>query len=161
MCIELDTIEEWEALPGSKLLAQAFSGYADNPKTHGTLQTLIFRAVLDITKSNTAAICAPQQTQTSTKTPISFLIYKLTEMQKQMLLHCRVWSSTMITFQVLPIEPACPDFLFQIKDLTTLQHRKSTRQSTKYGTMKPQAHSSTLSAMRSQKNPEMKQEEPS
>ena len=118
--IELDTIGEWEALPGSKLLAQAFGGYAANPKTHGTLWTLIFGAVLDITKSNTAAVCAPQQSQTSTKTPISFLIYKLTETQKQMLLHRRVWSSTMITFRVLPIEPACPDFLFQIKDLTTL-----------------------------------------
>jgi hypothetical protein len=38
-----------------------------------------------------------------------------------MLLHLSVWSSTNITFRIIPIEPACPDFLFTIKDLTTTE----------------------------------------
>jgi hypothetical protein len=38
-----------------------------------------------------------------------------------MLLHRSVWSFTNITFHVIHLEPTCPDFLFIIKDLTTIE----------------------------------------
>ena len=118
--IDLDVIGEWEALLSSKLLAQPFGGYAANLKNHQKFCMLIFKAIIDITKTKKVSICAPQQSQTSKKTLISFFIYNLTKTQQQMLLHCSIWSSKSITFQVLQMNPNCPDFLFTIKDLTTL-----------------------------------------
>jgi hypothetical protein len=47
-----------------------------------------------------------------------------------MLLHRSVWSFTNITFHVIHLERTCPDFLFIIKDLTTIEEEvlKAVRQ---------------------------------
>ena len=45
---------------------------------------------------------------------MTFLIYNLTDSQKQTLLSRYVWSSKAITFHVLPLSLACLDFLFRI-----------------------------------------------
>lgn len=84
--IDLDLIEEWEDLPDGKLLAQPFGEYADDQKNHGPLRSLIFGAVIEITKAHQVTICAPQQKPTSIQAPTSFLIYNLTKTQRQMLL---------------------------------------------------------------------------
>ena len=51
--------------------------------------------------------------------PTVFLIYNLTEMQRQILLNREVWSSKNITFRVTTMEPVRPDYLFSICGLTT------------------------------------------
>jgi len=118
--IDINLIGEWEELPDEKLLAQPFGDYAAERKNHGTLRALLFGAVIEITKAHKVTVCAPQQSPTSNKPPKTFLIYNLSEAQKQILLQRKVWSSTNISFHVAPLEPTCPDYLFTIKGLTTL-----------------------------------------
>ena len=105
-------------MPNGKLLAQPFGGYAADPQNHGTLRSLIFGAVIEITKAREITVYAPQQSRSSKRMLRTFLIYNLTEKQRQTLLQRGIWSSTKITFRVLPLEPACPDYLFTIKGLT-------------------------------------------
>lgn len=122
--IDHNLIGEWENLPEGKLLAQPFGDYAAEQKNHGKLRSLIFGAVVEITNAHKVTVCAPQQNPSSNKMPISFLIYDLTETQKKTLLDRGIWSSSIITFRVMPLEPTCPNYLFTIKDLTT----KTTRE---------------------------------
>jgi len=117
--IDLDTIGSWEQIPGVKLLAQPFGAYANKIENHNALKALIFAAVIEITNADKVSICAPRRSPTANRNPSSFLIHNLSEKQKQTLLLRGVWSSTNITFRVLPIEPECPNYLFSIKGLTT------------------------------------------
>ncbi|KAI9451945.1 hypothetical protein BJY52DRAFT_1226400 [Lactarius psammicola] len=52
--------------------------------------------------------------------PMSFLMYNLTNHQKQLLLNRGVWSSQTITFRVAPFFPTNPNYLFTIKGFSTL-----------------------------------------
>jgi hypothetical protein len=114
-----ETISSWEAIQSGKLLAQPFRAYANKIENHSILKALIFAAVAEITDAVNISVCAPRRNPTAKKFPTSFLIHNLTEKQRQTLLARKgVWSSTDITFRVMPIEPACPDFLFYIKGFT-------------------------------------------
>jgi len=118
--IDIDLVVGWEGLPGGKLLALPFGAYATDLSNHNTLNRLIFGAVIDITKSHSVSVCPPRQCHTSKRAPICFLIYNLAEEHKQALLERCVWSSTNITFQAMSFGLRRPDYLFTIKDLTTM-----------------------------------------
>ncbi|KAF8494912.1 hypothetical protein F5888DRAFT_1635838 [Russula emetica] len=118
--IDLDTIGKWEEIQSGKLLAQPFGMYATKVENHSTLKALIFAAVFEITNEADISVCAPRRSHTAERNPNSFLIHNLTEKQRQTLLIRGIWSSTGITFRVIPLEPACPNFLFSIKGFTTL-----------------------------------------
>ena len=116
---DFETITSWENIKSGKLLAQPFGSYANKIENHKTLKALIFAAVAEITNAVNISVCAPRRNPSAKRNPSSFLIHNLTEKQKQTLLARRgVWSSTNITFRVMPLEPACPDFLFLIKGFT-------------------------------------------
>lgn len=117
--IDPDILGSWEAIQTGKLLAQPFGAYASKAENHNGLKALIFAAVVEITDTTNISVCAPRRKPNSPKNPTSFLIHNLTEKQRQTLLVRSVWSSTDITFRVLPFEPACPNFLFSIKGFTT------------------------------------------
>ena len=52
--------------------------------------------------------------------PITYLAYHLTQVEYNTLLSCHIWSSEVITLQVIPTDPPCPDFLFTLQGFTTL-----------------------------------------
>ena len=118
ICIDL--IGKWEKLAGGKLLAIPFDNTAQFINEHETVKGQIFTAVAEITKSQEAAVLAPKPSQDGKGTPTAFLIYNLTDADCTLLLERQIWSSPAITFQVTPLNPPCPDFLFQIKGFSTL-----------------------------------------
>ena len=123
--IDVDTVEEWQKLPGSKLLAIPFDSEVNNQKHHEEIKGCILAAVVDVTSTTTAIVIAPQPSEEVTCTgqiPKSFLIYNISESHCQTLLQCHVWASTNFTFQVVPLEPTCPDFLFTIQGFTALEN---------------------------------------
>ena len=123
--MSLDVVEKWWCSPGSKLLAIPFDTEVSNPKLHNDIKGRILAAVAEITNSSTASVAAPKASEDALKaglTPTSFIIYNLSETHHQILLQRYVWSSVNISFQVAPLEPTNPDFLFTIKGFTTLEN---------------------------------------
>ena len=123
--LNLDEVEKWWCLPGCKLLATPFDTEVSNPKLHNDIKGRILAAVAKITNSTTASVAAPQASEVTSKaglTPMTFIIYNLSETHHQILLQHYVWSLVNISFQVAPLEPTNPDFLFTIKDFTTLEN---------------------------------------
>ncbi|KAI0264827.1 hypothetical protein BGY98DRAFT_1103272 [Russula aff. rugulosa BPL654] len=117
--IDLETLSSWEDIPSRKLLAQPFGAYTNKIENFSILKALIFATVAKITNTANISVGAPRRSPTVDENPSFFLIHNLTEKQRQTLLARRVWSSTEITFRVMPIEPMFPDFLFSIKGFTT------------------------------------------
>ena len=62
--------------------------------------------------------------------PTTFIIYKLSESHRQMLLQRQVWALKNISFCMAPLEPSCPDFLFTIKNFPNLTLEKASVVST-------------------------------
>lgn len=56
--------------------------------------------------------------------PITFLAYHLTETEYETLLSHHIWSSEAITFRIVPIDPPCPDYLFTIRGLATIDEKR-------------------------------------
>ena len=119
--IDCAVIGYWEKLPNEKLLIQPFGIMALDQDNHENLKSLIFGALIEITNAHTITVFAPSPHLGSEITPLSFIISNLLEMQKQLLLLREVWSSSQITLHAFPFEPACPDYLFSIKGITTLE----------------------------------------
>jgi hypothetical protein len=120
--IDMNIVDEWDNSPG-KLLALPFDEEALDMANHHSIRGQILAAITKITQSQCVAVSAPQQSGEAKLhkcTPTTFLIYHLTEAQHQTLLQRGVWSSTSITFRVTPFDPPCPDFLFAIQGLLTL-----------------------------------------
>jgi len=124
--LDVNTVGEWEDLPNGKTLAQPFSPDARNLNQHPHLKSLLFAAIVEITNSHDVSICTPKAKPNpyTGKTPFSFLIYNLTEMQIKTLLEKRIWSSPAITFSTSTINPSCPEYLFSIKGLTTIDNNR-------------------------------------
>jgi hypothetical protein len=115
--IDCELIGTWERYPGSKLIAIPFGIEVQEQAKHKYICTKIFAAAANITRSQAIAVAAPapnEKVKRACTTPTTFLIYKLDETQHETLLHRRVWSSTAITFQVTPLTPSRPNFLFSI-----------------------------------------------
>ena len=119
--IDHAVIGHWEKLPNEKLLIQPFGIMALDQDNHKNLKSLIFSALIEITNAYTITVFAPSPHLGSEITPLSFIVSNLLEMQKQLLLLREVWSSSQITLHTFPFELACPDYLFSIKGITTLE----------------------------------------
>ena len=120
--LDVNLVGDWESLPKGKLLAQPFGPDARSVDKHSQLKALLFAAVVEITGSRDVSVCAPRAKPNSYRTPFSFLIYNVTEQQAQTLLQRQVWSSTAISFSISTLNPPCPDYLFSLKGLTTMDN---------------------------------------
>lgn len=118
--LDVNLIGDWEDLPKGKLLAQPFGPDVRNIEQHPSLKAQLFAAIVEITSSRDVSVSAPKAKANSYRTPFSFLIYNISEEQSQTLLKRHVWSSTAISFSVSTLNPNCPDYLFSIKGLTTM-----------------------------------------
>lgn len=121
--VENDTRRKWWNLEGSKLLVAPFDEEIYDPELHHDIKGRILAAIADITLSKTASIAAQtisKEDKEKGHIPTTFVIYKLSETHRQILLQRRVWASINIAFCVAPLEPACPDFLFSIQGYITL-----------------------------------------
>lgn len=118
--IDVNLVGDWETLPKGKLLAQPFGPDARNADKHAHLKALLFAAVVEITNSRDVSVRAPRAKPNSYRTPFSFLIYNVSEQQAHILLKRHTWSSTAISFSVSTLSPGCPNYLFSIKGLTTM-----------------------------------------
>jgi hypothetical protein len=107
------------------LLAIPFGTEVYLPRLHEEIKGRILAAVAEVTNSSTAGVIAPPPNKDASNTgqiPKTFLIYNISETHRQILLQRRVWSSINFTFQVAPLEPSCPDFLFTLRGFTTLEN---------------------------------------
>ena len=119
--MDLDLVDEWEKCPEGKLFAHPFDDDACKVDL-SSVKNKIFAAAIEITNSHRIAVSPPRPSKAAIKagcTPTCFLIYHLTEDEKQFLLERGVWSSHHITFRVTSFYPPCPDFLFSIKGYAT------------------------------------------
>jgi hypothetical protein len=117
--IDIDQVCSWENLPGVKLLAHPFGHEVRTPELQPDIKMKVFSAIVEITQSNKIGFYAPKRGASPRETPTVFLIYNLTEPQRQILLNREVWSSKAITFRVTTMEPVRPDYLFSIRGFTT------------------------------------------
>jgi len=117
--IDIDQVCSWESRPGGKLLAHPFGHEVRTPELQSEIKRKVFAAIVEITQSNHIGFYAPKPGASPRETPTVFLIYNLTEMQRQILLNREVWSSKTITFRVTTMEPVRPDYLFSISGFTT------------------------------------------
>ena len=121
--IDLSVIDEWDSYPEGKLAAIPFGSEVRNVDLHDDIRNRIFIAAAEITKAQQISVSGPRPSAHARETrryPSTFLIYDLSELQRRTLLERQVWSSTEITFRVVPILPCRSDFLFSIAGLTTL-----------------------------------------
>ncbi|KAI9463395.1 hypothetical protein F5148DRAFT_1150290 [Russula earlei] len=117
--IDVQRAVDWVQRPGGKLLAIPFDNEAQNINAHHMIKSKIFTAATEITKADNIGISGPTPSKDARRSPTSFLIYNLTEAQRDTLLQHGVWSSSDITFRVTSLYPPCPDFLFTIRGFTT------------------------------------------
>jgi hypothetical protein len=121
--VDNDTRKKWWSLEGSKLLVTPFDEDIYDPDLHHDIKGRILAAISDVTLSKTASIAAQPTSKEAREMGhilMTFVIYKLSETHRQILLQRRVWASTNIAFCVAPLEPSCPDFLFNIQGYITL-----------------------------------------
>ena len=114
------TVTEWTDLEGEKLLAIPFGNDGRSPTANGEISNLIFDAVSEITGSSKLGVSAPLPNDEGTlrrKMPITFLIYKMSKVQRQILLQQTVWASPSITFRITTTPINCPSYLFTISNL--------------------------------------------
>ncbi|KAH9962194.1 hypothetical protein BC827DRAFT_1155035 [Russula dissimulans] len=127
--IDHKIIEMWVKHQPEKLLTIPFDSEAKNKNNHSTIAGRIFAVVTEITKANDLSVATPEPSETAREKdqmPMAFLIYNLTSTQRKTLLDREVWSSASITFYVTLLNLICPDFLFAIKDLFTMDEEVRT-----------------------------------
>ena len=117
--ININQVCSWENRPGGKLLAHPFGHEVRTPELQSKIKKKIFAALAKITMSENIGFYAPKPGFSLWEMPTVFLIYNLTDTQKQNLLNREIWSSKNITFRITTMEPVCPDYLFSIYGLTT------------------------------------------
>ena len=114
------TVTEWTDLEGEKLLAIPFGNDGRSPTANGEISNLIFDAVSKITSLSKLGVSAPLPNEEGIlrkKMPITFLIYKMSEVHRQILLQQTVWASPSITFRIATTPINCPSYLFTISNL--------------------------------------------
>ena len=118
----------WDESPGEKVLVQPFDDFVTVPANHEFLRLRILSAVKEITDAQQIRVSVPLLLEEYKSpphkycTPTVFLICKLSETQKNILLDRYVWASSSIAFRVIRTDPPHPNFLFSVKGLgTTLE----------------------------------------
>ena len=125
--IDLTVLDEWFSNEGMKLLIIPFEDKAHDPELRGDIGNKILTAVEEITTSPKVAIAPPVPNNTITKPkqmPITYMAYHLTKAEYDILTSRHVWSLEAIMFRVIPTDPPCPDFLFTIRGLATLDENR-------------------------------------
>jgi hypothetical protein len=121
--IQKTTITEWDSFPTYKLIALPFGFEARQHGKHINIRKRILAAVVDITSSQRAGVCAPvpfdRIIKSRRSTPRAFLIHSLTKEQYFTLLRPKIWVSAEISFRVIITKPTCPDLLFTITELSS------------------------------------------
>jgi hypothetical protein len=122
--IDAKTIKDWDSFPTFKLIATPFGIEARQQLKHNGIRMRILAAVAEITKSRQAGVSAPGPTDRIIKarrrTPRAFLIHSLTKDQYLLLTKRKIWVSPDVAFRVTPTSPTCPDFLFTLTELSSL-----------------------------------------
>jgi hypothetical protein len=121
--INLQLVAKWEQCPGEKLLAQAFDHAPLSDGHLSSLHSKLFAATTDITQSKEIGVAAPIPSEDTIKSrhfPSAFLIYNLSPQHRTLLLSHYIWASQNITFCITLLSPVCPDFLFTLRDLSTM-----------------------------------------
>lgn len=122
--IDPGIIDAWDSFPTHKLIAIPFGFEARQHAKHRNIQRRILAAVAEITNSHRAGVSAPgpedRIIRARRRTPYAFLIHGLTKEQYQTLLVQRIWVSVDTTFRISRLIPGCPDLLFTITELLTL-----------------------------------------
>lgn len=121
--IDLSMIDTWDSLPEGKLATIPFGNEVTDISRHDNIQMRIFKVAAEITQGQQVSVSGPgpnTNARESGQPPSTFLIYNLSELQHRTLLERPVWSSSEITFRVVPLMPSRSDFLFSIAGLSTL-----------------------------------------
>ncbi|KAI0267773.1 hypothetical protein BC834DRAFT_842450 [Gloeopeniophorella convolvens] len=123
MHLHPDQVTDWVSTTTGRVLVRPFDTAATNPANHAAIAAEIMTAITDITGSNSVAVSIPLMIDNPlprTRHPNTFLAYNLTPEQERILLDRGIWSSELTTFQVLPLNPPRPSFLFTLSGFTTL-----------------------------------------
>jgi hypothetical protein len=124
--LDLELVGEWDDLKRRKLIAQPFNNEVMSPNAHEGIQDRILAAVAEIANSQgvgVATLHTSAEAEKSKQTPTVFMVYNITDEQANILLDCHIWSSQSITFCITPLGPACPDFLFTTRKISTLTNK--------------------------------------
>ncbi|TFY82530.1 hypothetical protein EWM64_g1480 [Hericium alpestre] len=117
--IDTDQVDTWDKMPGPKLIARIFDS-AKPPSTHPTMAAVLKTVIAEITCTPQVKVASPIGTYVTmadmrpSNTPNAFLIFNLPAEAVTQLLAKRVWSTSAITFQALPVNPGLPQYLFTL-----------------------------------------------
>ena len=103
-----------------KVLARPFNTEVKQQPNHAEIAKTLIAAANDITGQMNVAVAAPicdKNNPDVRKHPITFLIHNLTPSGVRTLTEQKVWSSSKISFQVSPMNPEKPNFLFTLTGL--------------------------------------------
>ena len=116
-------LKEWDNHPKEKLAIIPFGIEIRSQLQVRNLCNLIFTTVAEITQAERLGLSTlrPNKKANSISCHLmTFLAYNLMENQCKILQEHSIWASADLTFQVAPIEPCCPNYLFTLVDFTTM-----------------------------------------
>ena len=116
-------LKEWDNHPKEKLAIIPFGIEIRSQLQVRNLCNLIFTTMAEITQAERLGLSAlrPNKKANSISCHLmTFLAYNLMENQCKILQEHSIWASADLTFQVAPIEPCCPNYLFTLMDFTTM-----------------------------------------
>lgn len=125
--IESPLLKEWDNYPEGKLAIIPFGIEIHSQLQVHNLCNLIFIAMAEITQAERLGLSTLRPNEKANSIShhlMTFLAYNLMENQCKILQERSVWASAELTFQVAPIEPCCPNYLFTLADFTTMDADK-------------------------------------
>ena len=115
-----DQLIKWLQTLTGKVLARPFDTEVKHQPNHVEIAKSLIAAANEITGQANVAVAAPIRDKNNPdvrKHPITFLIHNLTPSGVRTLIDRKVWSSSDISFQISPLNPEKPDFLFTLTGL--------------------------------------------
>jgi hypothetical protein len=114
-------IKDWMEVQTGKVLARLLDRVAHPVRDNEKYAKNLMIAVKNITGSKSVSVAEPQRDRNnrSTKPPLTFLIHDLTTNEALLLQSQSIWANKEWAFQISPIPPERPSFLFTIEGMTT------------------------------------------
>jgi hypothetical protein len=115
-------IKDWMEVQTGKVLARLLDRVAHPTRDNEKYAKNLMVAIKNITGSKSVSVAEPQRdwnNRITTKPPMTFLIHNLTANEALHLQSWSVWANKEWAFQISPIPPERPSFLFTIEGLTT------------------------------------------
>jgi hypothetical protein len=115
-------IRDWMGVQTGKVLARLLDRANHPAKDNEKSAKHLMVAAKNITGSQSVSVAEPQRdwnSRTTSKYPMTFLIHDLTADEASQLQSRKVWANKDWAFQISPIPPERPRFLFTIEGLTT------------------------------------------